>query len=132
LKLPDQGERIQSLLEIVPEGAVRVKTRTLRRAKQLRDDQVDQLVELYVGGETVKELATRFDVHRDTIGRALNRHRVVRRERGIPRDRVPGIVTAYREGSSLDMIARELGAATNTVAAALRRAGETIRPAVRY
>jgi transposase-like protein len=131
-KLPDQGERLRTLLGIVPEGTPEVKVRTIRRAKQLRDDQVDQLVELYHGGATVKDLTARFEVHRDTIGRALNRRGVVRRERGIPKDRVSSVITAYRAGSSLDMIARELGVATNTVAASLRRAGEILRPAVRY
>jgi hypothetical protein len=90
------------------------------------------LVELYKKGETVKALAALFEVHRDTVSRILNRREVVRRERGVPQDRLEDVITTYRHGSSLDMIAREIGVATNTVAAAVRGAGETIRPAVKY
>jgi lambda repressor-like predicted transcriptional regulator len=113
------------------ESLRKVKVRTSRRAKRVRDDEVDHLVDLYRSGEAVKDLATRFNLHRDTVGAILNRRGVIRRARGIPKDRLPGVVTACREGSSLDMIARDVGVATNTVAAALRRAGEVIRPPVR-
>ncbi|HUD05800.1 MAG TPA: hypothetical protein VMR18_02725 [Candidatus Saccharimonadales bacterium] len=50
----------------------------------------------------------------------------------MPADRITDVIAAYRAGSSLDKIGSELGVATGTVAAALRKAGEKIRPAVRF
>lgn len=131
-KLPDQGERLRTLLELVPGEPPEVKVRTPRRAKQLRDDEVDQLIELYKAGERVKDLAGQYNIHRDTVSRILNSRGVVRRERGVPSERLSEVIAAYRGGASLDKIAREHGVATNTAAAALRKAGESIRPAVKY
>jgi hypothetical protein len=57
--LRDQGERIQDLLEMIPESPKQAEVRTRRQVqRRLRTDQVDDLVSRYQNGTKVGELAT--------------------------------------------------------------------------
>jgi hypothetical protein len=76
----DQGERLQTLVEILPEGTSKVNVRTPRQVqKRLHAEQVSELLMAYKDGNTVYELAKRFKIHRTTVSFILERHGVSRR-----------------------------------------------------
>ncbi len=127
--LRDQGERVEAVLEMVPAEPKRAKLRTSRQAQhRLSVAEVDELVAKYRAGVEINELATQFDVNRDTVFSILKRRQVVRRPRGCPPERVEEVVKAYETGSSLAVIGSELSVDPGTVARTLRSAGASIRP----
>jgi hypothetical protein len=126
---PDQGERIQTILEMTPAGPSEPTMRTRKQAQhRLSPDKVDQLVSQYQSGAKVSELATLFGIHRDTVSELLDRKGVTRRRRGLSQELLNQVISAYEAGSSLAVIGDELSVDAGTVALALRKAGVLIRP----
>ena len=127
--LRDQGERIRDILEMVPAGPKRAKVRTPRQPQhRLSPVEIDDLVGQYRAGAKIDNLATQFDINRDTVFSILNRQRVARRQLGVPPKRVEKVINAYKAGSSLAVIGAELAVDPGTVARTLRHAGVAIRP----
>jgi hypothetical protein len=113
----------ESLPDEVP---VPVKCRT---AKQLRPDELDQLVEDYQSGATVFELAKRFSIHRATVGTHLRARSIDTTPPGLRPDDIPVAAELYREGWSLQRIAERFGTTDMTVRARLLEVGVRIRGA---
>ncbi|HUD05483.1 MAG TPA: recombinase zinc beta ribbon domain-containing protein [Candidatus Saccharimonadales bacterium] len=127
--LRDQGERVQTLLQIVPEGTPEVNLRTPRQVqRRLSPDQTTKLIASYEAGETVKELARRHNLHRETVSKILTRHDITRRPKGIPTERIAEVIADYESGLSLATIGGKLSVEPATVTLALRRAGIELRP----
>jgi DNA-directed RNA polymerase specialized sigma24 family protein len=127
--LRDQGERVQAILEMVPTDRNLGLVRTSRQAQhRLSVTELDDLVAQYGAGAEVRDLATRFDVNRDTVFSILKRRQVVRHARGVPPQRVEEVVKAYEAGSSLATIGAQLSVDPGTVARTLRSAGVELRP----
>lgn len=127
--LRDQGERVQVVREMTPAGPKGAKVRTSRQAqRRLSPAKVGELVTQYQAGAQIKELATHFDVNRDTVFSILNRRQVVRRQRGIPLECVAVVVEADETGSSLAFIGAKQSVDPGTVARTLRKAGVPLRP----
>ena len=127
--LRDQGERIQTLLQIVPEGTPEVNLRTPRQVqRRLRPDEVTELVASYEAGEIVKELALRHNLHRETVSNILTRHGVARRPKGIPPEMIGQLIADYQSGQSLATLGEKLSVDGATVALTLRKAGIPLRP----
>jgi hypothetical protein len=125
----DQGQRIQDLLEMVPEGSSETGSRTIKQVQhRLRPDEADELVRRYQTGAKVCELAVGFGIHRDTVSEILDRHDIPRRQRGIRPELVGEVVGCYQSGASLAKIGAQLCVDPGTVAMALRRAGVSLRP----
>jgi len=125
----DQGKRIQDVLELVPSGPPESDTRTTKQVhRRLRSDEVDQLVAEYRAGAKVKELATRYNIHKYTVGSILNRQQVVRRPQGIPPERIGEAAASYLAGSSLATIGGVMSVDAATVGRTLRKAGISLRP----
>lgn len=101
--------------------------RTARRRQPLSPEQIDELVDAFTSGSTVKELAARFEIHRTTVMDYLRRRRVPRR--GEWSDQM--VATAaqrYAGGETLDQVAAGLSVDPRTVGRQLRAAGIEIRP----
>lgn len=99
---PDQGERVQTLLEMTPEGPKRPKIRTPRQDQDRLDSvEIDQLIAQYRAGAKANELARQFKINRDTVFSILKRRGVKRHQRGLPPNQVQEAVDAYASGLSL-------------------------------
>jgi transposase-like protein len=127
--LLDQGERVQALLQIVPEGTSEVNLRTPRQVqRRLSPDETTKLIGSYEAGETVKDLALRHGLHRETVSNILTRHGIARRPTGIPTERVAEVIADYENGLSLAAIGAKLSVDPATVSLALCKAGVEPRP----
>lgn len=83
--------------------------------------QVDQLVDDYLGGATVMELAVKYEVHRTTVSRHLTDNGVVRRSPGLHGWEAAEAVRLFRQGESLRGISRTIGASRDSVRKTLER-----------
>ncbi len=85
--------------------------------------QIDGLVDDYLTGATVAELAAKYTVHRATVSKHLTRQGVVRRRSGLGTADAAEAVTLHSDGVSMRAIARTLGVNRKQVRAALVVAG---------
>ncbi len=97
--------------------------------RRLSSDEIQRLTHLYREGASVDELARRYEVHKTTVIRHLDRQAVTRR-RVVPKmtDHSVGQAAAsYAEGASLAAVAEQFGIHERTLAREFRRAGVQIR-----
>lgn len=99
-----------------------------RTMRPLRQDEIDELVEAYVGGATVFDLAKRFGIDRKTVGQHLERRNVKTKPISLHPDDVSAAAELYRSGWSLIRLAEKFGVAGNTVRRYLLQAGVELRP----
>lgn len=112
--LRDQGERLQVLLDLTPDGAGGApKPKQVQR--RLRPHEIAELVVAYQSGATLQELAGRYRVRRDTVSLLLERAGVPRRYRRLNPADVEGAVRLYRSGQSLATIGKQLRVEPSTV-----------------
>ncbi len=95
--------------------------------RQLRPDEVDELVAAYGDGATTQELAVRFSVHRATVGQHLAARGIDTKSPGLHPDDVPAAADLYRSGWSLARIAKKFGTTDDTVRARLLEVGVRMR-----
>ena len=95
--------------------------------RRLRDQEVDQLVEDYLAGATVFELAAKNRIHRTTVSGLLERRGVKRRWRVLEAADIDRATSLYATGLSCASIARILGVHASTVYLALTRVGMKMR-----
>lgn len=86
--------------------------------------QVDQLVDDYLGGASVTDLAVRYEVHRATVSRHLTDNGVVRRSAGLHGWEAAEAVRLFRQGESLRGSSRSIGASRDSVRRTLERCNE--------
>ena len=91
--------------------------------RQLRNDEVDQLVRGYEEGATVYELADRFRIHRLTVSRHLHRAGVAMRRQGLDEHQVDVAVQLHRQGWSVAQLGDHFEVDKRTVRSALRTRG---------
>jgi site-specific DNA recombinase len=96
-------------------------------ARQLKDDQVQQLIAGYLAGATVYQLGTRFGIERRTVSNILHRKNVPMRRRGLSPDQVDEAVRLYEDGWSLARIGVRMRVDPTTVLARLREQGVRTR-----
>ena len=101
-----------------------------RTQTRLRPVEVDDLVAAYRAGDSVKQLADRYGVHRTTVIAQLGRQEVQLRPTftSWDHDALTAAVAYYASGASLATVANRFGVDPSTVANRFRRAGITIRP----
>lgn len=90
--------------------------------------QVGQLVDDYLGGATVTDLAVKYEVHRATVSRHLTDNGGVRRSAGLQGWEA---VRLFRQGESLRGISRSIGASRDSVRKTLERSREVSELACR-
>ena len=95
----------------------------VRRIEQLQTfltaAEVDRLVDDYLDGTTVNELADRYGVHRATVSAHLTRRRVGRRRPGLGADEAADAVRLHLGGVSMRAIAQSMGVDRKAVRRAL-------------
>ena len=85
--------------------------------------EVDRLVDDYLDGTTVNELADRYGVHRATVSAHLTRRRVGRRRPGLGVEEAAVAVRLHLGGVSMRAIAQSMGVDRKAVRRALVEAG---------
>jgi transposase len=88
---------------------------------------ITQLVQRYVGGSAIKDLAAEFAVHRTTITTVLRREQVEMRQAGLNATQLDEVQTLYRDGWSLARLGEKFGVDGTTVWRYLLLAGVTMR-----
>ena len=106
----------------------RTKPRKPRQTQhRLTSQQAERLVAEYRAGAAMKELASRWDLHRTTVAAHMRRAGVELRRHGVPADRLDEAVRLYNEGWSLQRLAERYDCDEETVRQALKRAGVRLR-----
>ena len=85
----------------------------------LTASEVDRLVDDYLDGTTVNELADRYGVHRATVSAHLARRRVGRRRPGLGVEEAAEAVRLHLGGVSMRAIAQSMGVDRKAVRRAL-------------
>ncbi len=125
----DQGERLFHLLQIVPERAETPKLRTTKQVhRRLRPELVDDLVAAYDEGFTVRQLADRFGMSRETVSKILKRRGVTTRYRSLTADQTETALELYQSGLSLAKVGEEMAISRTALQNALIRTGVQLRP----
>jgi DNA-binding CsgD family transcriptional regulator len=101
--------------------------------RRLDEAQILELVRRYVAGESVRELAAGFRIHRTTVLEHLTKWGVERRpnRRKLSDTEVAQAARIYAGGVSLEELGEQLGVSAETVRKELRQASVTRRPAGR-
>jgi hypothetical protein len=95
--------------------------------RKLQPHEVDSLAAKYLAGAGVKELATRYRVHRTTVTALLFRAGVTMRQRGLTADQISESAQRYREGWPVVRIGEQFGVDGTTVWRSLRQRGVVMR-----
>jgi hypothetical protein len=106
-------------------GAVRLDVTPQRRLAHA--DQTE-LVQAYVAGANMKDLAAAHGIHRVTASEIIRRAGVPTRQRGLDPGQVDRAVRLYGEGWSLARLGQRFEVAGTTVWRALRGRGVVMRP----
>jgi hypothetical protein len=118
-------------LRRLPKATSQTETNTVRvhrrSANRLSDGQVAALVDGYLAGATVYELAARFDIHRVTVSAHLHRQGVTVRRQGLDDEGVALAIRLYEDGWSLARIGDRLGVDASTAWTALKTQGIALR-----
>jgi len=113
---------------MAPGGPQAAVPRTPKRVFQrLEPKEAAELVQGYVGGLRVDELASKFQINRSTVISHLDRAGVPRRWRKLQPADVQEAGRLYASGLSLANVASRFGVHASTVHSALRKAGVGMR-----
>ena len=99
-----------------------------RRLRRLTDREVDELVERYESGESIRSLAEALGVHRTTISAQLKSRGALVSVRQLTARETAEIIRRYADGWSLVRVADYFGMSDSRVARVLRQAGVPTRP----
>ena len=93
-------------------------------------DEIDELLERYERGESVRQLASAYGIHRHTVSAHLERQGIQRRgpNRKLTDEQCAKIADLYSAGRSLAQIGEQFGAHAKTISNELRKLGVKIRP----
>ena len=94
---------------------------------RLSDDQVDQLVEGYLQGSSIRELAARFECHRETVSRWLTSRGIEMRRLKLTPERIDKAQRLYESGLSLTDVGKAVRADRSAVRRQLIRRGVQMR-----
>lgn len=132
-KTEQQVSELEALIKKLPDPAAPVrqtpKRRTPGTARQLRADEIQELITGYQAGATVYELGEQFNIERRTVSNILHRHGVPMRRRGLSAEQIDEAVRLYGQGWSLARIGRKMNVDPTTVLTKLRERGVRIRDA---
>jgi transposase len=95
--------------------------------RKLQPQEIESLAADYQAGAEVRELATRYQVHRTTVTALLLRTGVTLRQRGLTDDQISEAATFYREGWAVARIGDHFGVDGTTVWRSLRQHGVVLR-----
>ena len=126
--LPWHRRKIEAALNVKSSGRADHAPRPPRHIQhRLTKQQTEALVNLYRQGIKVMDLAAMFHVHRATVLKIAQRHKLPQHRLKLTPDKVEQAAQLYRSGKSLSTIGAELGVHASTVHAALLKVGVTMR-----
>jgi len=125
----DITSRLRSILAGSGRGSPPARTtRSVRRLRRLTGPEVDQLVEHYQSGESIRALAKDFSVHRTTISGQLKARGVLVPVRKVTSRESAEMVRRYERGWSIARTAEHFGVSQSVIARVLKEAGAPTRP----
>jgi hypothetical protein len=125
---PDQGERIQVLVEMVPSGPPEANLRTPRQVqRRLRRAEIEELVASYQAGGKVNDLAAHYQVNRNTVMGHIERVGVRRHYPALLPEEIRKAAELYRSGRALAAMGVHFGVNASTVRTALLKVGVAMR-----
>jgi lambda repressor-like predicted transcriptional regulator len=102
-----------------------------RMNRKLNPDEKAELAKLYKDGASLQELSRKFECHRHTVDRHLQRAGIeVRPQKLMTPHLVTQATKLYADGNSLADVGKQLGVEASTVGKALKRSGVKLRPPV--
>jgi hypothetical protein len=129
-----QVSELEALLAKLPNPSkpcLRTSKKPLpKTAKQLKADQVRDLIARYQSGATVYELGDRFGIERRTVSTILHRHGVPIRCRSLSSEQVDAAIDLYNSGWSLARVGERLAVDPTTALNRLREYGVRARDAL--
>jgi hypothetical protein len=112
----DQGERLRKVLAIIPSGPKAAVPRTPRRVfRRLGPAQVDRVVDAYLRGATLKEVAQQFRVHRTTVSQLPVQRGIQRLYASLNDQQVSKAEELYKAGMSLVTMSKVLNVNQSTL-----------------
>jgi DNA-binding CsgD family transcriptional regulator len=102
-----------------------IKQRQVQR--RLTPKQAARLAAEYQAGDSMQQLADRWNLHRTTVADHLHRAGVTIRQRGISPERLDEAIQLYGEGWSCQRLAERFDCDDETVRQTLKRAGVKLR-----
>lgn len=100
---------------------------TTRRLRRLKPGDVARLIQSYLEGATLGDLASHYSVNRTTVSNILRRAGVRRFDRRLSSNDVEEVIQLYGSGQSLSDVAYQLKVSPNTIRNHLLRAGVKTR-----
>ncbi|WP_441415057.1 hypothetical protein [Arthrobacter sp. 2MCAF14] len=98
-----------------------------RRFPQLKAKQAKAMAEDYQAGMRVKELATKYQISRETVRKRLRRRAIRPRKIGLDEQQIKESVRLYEQGDSLATIGKRMGVTAHTVRSRLIEKGVRMR-----
>lgn len=105
----------------------RVESPIPRHFNQIKGDQSTQLIADYQAGMPVKEMATKYGIHRGSVSKHLREHGVPPRTVGLDAAQIQEVVKLYARGGSLAAIGKQTGVDKGTVRQRLVEVGVEMR-----
>jgi hypothetical protein len=132
LRLYSNRQKLPKSLTSVRNAALSAQRLQLRTAPRLHMTRLDapaaaELVDAYLAGAEIKDLARRFDVHRTTVTSLLLRHDVELRPVGLSPNQIHSAARLYRDGLSLARLGETFRVDDMTVRRYLLLAGVMMR-----
>jgi DNA-binding CsgD family transcriptional regulator len=121
------AEKLRKLARISGEKRTMTSSMLSRRAKQLRDGEIEALVVGYTSGRTMAKLASEFGIHRTTVAQHLLTRGIAPRDTAITADKIDEAVRLYESGLSFVKIGARLGFNAQTISNHLHQRGVAIR-----
>jgi transposase len=101
--------------------------RSGQRQHRLSQAEIAELIVAYHQGQSIRQLARRFKVHRTTVTALLRRQGIELRQAGLAPAAIPAAASLYGQGWSLARLGERFGVDAATVWRALRAAGVEMR-----
>ena len=102
-----------------------------KHLRRLNPTDITRLIDSYLGGVTLKELAAIHGINLTTVSSILERAQVRRRGRPLSSNDVEKAIHLYRSGQSLSVVAGHFKVSSDTIRHYLVRAGLKLRGAGR-
>jgi predicted DNA-binding protein YlxM (UPF0122 family) len=126
-----QLKALQHLVATLPDPSAPVAERvprvTQRTARQLKEPEVQELVAAYEAGATLRQLAERFRITKQTVSNRLKREGITPRWRKLTEADVDEAVRLYGQGLSLARVGDRLGVTDDAVRFQLIKRGVKMR-----
>ncbi|MFV2194770.1 helix-turn-helix domain-containing protein [Nocardiopsis sp. LOL_012] len=125
-----QLRAMEALLGKLPDSSAPIRQRskaTTGRAKQLKEQEAQEVVAAYEAGATVYQLSRRFGIARQTVSKILKRHSAKMRRTGLTPEQIATAAYLYEGGLSLARIGERLAVSPDTVRLRLIERGVQMR-----